>query len=97
MVVDFNIWCKAERALMTGMKFNESEWLKDLDLIRELWHTEDAEHPLVGGEDHGRDQRIDRQPGAAGDHGQRQHRDQPVPRVLDGTGRHDRRNSARES
>mgnify|MGYP003642219164 FL=1 len=44
MVVDFDIWCKAERALMTGMKFNESEWLKDLDLIRELWHTEDAKH-----------------------------------------------------
>ena len=39
---------------------------------------------------------LDRQPGTAGDHGQRQHRDQPVPRALDGAGRHDRRNGARE-
>tara|TARA_R110002110_G_scaffold54784_1_gene156887 strand:- start:569 stop:922 length:354 start_codon:yes stop_codon:yes gene_type:complete len=42
MVVDFEVWCKAEQALMTGIKFNESEWLKDLDIIRELWHTEDT-------------------------------------------------------
>jgi hypothetical protein len=42
MVVDFDVWCKAEQALMTGIKFNEGEWLKDLDIIRELWHTKDT-------------------------------------------------------
>ena len=51
--------------------------------------AQQAEDARVAREDHGRHQRVDGQPGAAGDHRQRQHRDQPVPAALDRARRHD--------
>ena len=56
--------------------------------------TEDAR---VAREDHGGHQGVDRQPGAAGDHRQREHRDQAVPAALDRARGHDGRDRAGEA
>jgi len=42
MVIDFDVWCKTEHVIMTGIKFNEDDWLKDLVLMRDLWRTDDV-------------------------------------------------------
>ena len=42
MVIDFDVWCNTEQVIMTGIKFNEDDWLKDLDFMRELWRTDDV-------------------------------------------------------